>query len=133
MINFLYDTSNNVLESLNLPATLYTTLIPLKPCQTLTHIHQIPQPLLRVRVLKGRGQGQILDTLGLLVPITNHSSITTTLTAPPTPARTMNGSEWLQMAHFRWYASPNDGCSPKIIWALGMFFFWFVSSFYELT
>ena len=46
------------------------TLIPLKPHQTHTRTHEIPQPAPRVRVFKGMGQGRSGDTPGLPMPIT---------------------------------------------------------------
>jgi hypothetical protein len=50
--------------------TREATLIPLKPHQTRTRTHEIPQPAPRVRVFKGTGRGRSGDTPGLPVPIT---------------------------------------------------------------
>ena len=54
--------------------TLRLTLWPLKPQQTLTHTHGIPQPALRVRVLTGWGQSQPGNTPELPVLITTLGS-----------------------------------------------------------
>ena len=69
----------------------------------------------------------------------HHSSVTTCRHHSYGPSRTCKNCEWVRMAANGPFQMPrkpkrrtDDGC-PNVVWALGMFFFWFVSSFYDLT